>query len=175
VKTARRVWLLIAMVVGCVAPGVRQQPPQPDGLFSILLIFPAAILGRGWRRGASAKIPGTAHFDSSHFAGMRISCMAERDWPSFHSSSSRFTAFAGHSNLRHGQGRKRILIGTAVIGLVLFSVTDYFASLLSYDPRAVLESIAASRLRSLATAEQQLKPLKLPRDPLADLCNHGGT
>jgi len=51
------------------------------------------------------------------------------------------------------------LIGTAVIGLVLFSVTDYFASLLSYDPRAVLESIAASRLRSLATAEQTIENL----------------
>jgi hypothetical protein len=59
--------------------------------------------------------------------------------------------------LRQGQGRKRLVIGIAVLGLVLFAVADYFASILSYDPGSALEYVAVSRLRSLATAEGEFR------------------
>jgi len=147
------------MVIGCVAPAYANNPPQPDGLFSILLIFPAAILGRGLagvvpvprslaRRISTALILPVCVFLCMAGTGLALVPLI---------IIAVYGIRRGSQILRHGQGRKRILIGTAVIGLVLFSVTDYFASLLSYDPRAVLESIAVSRLRSLATAEQQFK------------------
>lgn len=141
------------------APAYANNPPQPDGLFSILLIFPAVILGR--------RLAGTTPGQKS---------LAKKILVPFVLTVCVFLCLAGTGLaliplliialygivraaqiLREGQGRKRLFIGVVVIGLVLFSVTDYFASLLSYDPGPVLESLAVSHLRSLTAAEMEFK------------------
>jgi hypothetical protein len=159
VNTAQRVGLFIALVVCCVTPAYANNPPQPDGLFSVLLIFPAVIVGRRLA-GVSPVSESLAKRIATAFILLVcvILCLGGTGL-----ALVPLIIIAGYGIvratqiLRKGQGRKRIVIATALIGLVLFAVTDYFASLLSYDPAAVMESIAMSRLRSLATAEQQFK------------------
>lgn len=158
-KTAQRIRLLVALVVCCVAPAYANNPPQPDGLFSILLIFPAVILGR-WLAGVAPASKSLAKRLSTAFILLVcvILCLGGTGL-----ALVPLIIIAGYGIvratqiLRNGQGRKRILIGSALLGLVLFAVTDYFASLLSYDPAAALEYVAVSRLRSLAAAEQEFR------------------
>ncbi len=151
--------LLLVLVFCCAATADANNPPRPDGLFSILLIFPVVILGR--RLAAVAPVQKTLWNRIALTLVLTVCvvlCMAGTEI-----ALIPLLGIAGYGIvraaqiIRQGQGRKRMIIGVAVIGLVLFSVSDYFASLLSYDPRPVMESIAVSRLRSLAAAEGEFR------------------
>ncbi len=154
-----RLRLLLVLVLCCAATAQANNPPQPDGLFSILLIFPAVILGR--RLAAVVPVQKTVWNRIAVTLLLTVCvvlCMAGTGI-----ALIPLLGIAGYGIvraaqiIRQGQGRKRMTIGVAVIGLVLFSVSDYFASLLSYDPGPVMESIAVSRLRSLAAAEGEFR------------------
>jgi hypothetical protein len=154
-----RLRLLLVLFFCCVATAYANNPPQPDGLFSILLIFPVVILGR--RLAAVPPVQKTLWkriVVTLVLTACVVLCMAGTEL-----ALIPLLGIAGYGIVRatqilhHGQGRKRIVVGVALLGLVLFAVTDYVASLLSYDPGPVLESIAVSRLRSLATAEGEFR------------------
>lgn len=158
-KTAHRVTLLIALVVCCVAPAYANNPPQPDGLFSILLIFPVVILGRRLAAVAPVQKPLWNRIGVTLvLTACVLLCMAGTEL-----ALIPLLGIAGYGIvratqiIRQGQGRKRLVIGVAVLGLVLIAVTDYFVSLLSYDPGPALESVAVSRMRSLARAEEEFR------------------
>jgi hypothetical protein len=154
-----RLRLLLVLFFCCAATAYANNPPQPDGLLSILLIFPVVMLGR-----RLAAVPGVQKSVWNRIAvtivltACVVVCMAGTEL-----ALIPLLGIAGYGIvratqiIRQGQGRKRMVIGVAVIGLVLFAVSDYLASLLSYDPGPVMESLAVSRLRSLAAAEGEFK------------------
>jgi len=158
-NTMHRLRLLLVLFFCCVATAYANNPPQPDGLFSILLIFPAVILGRRLAAVARVQKPlWNRIVVTLVLTACVVLCMAGTGLALFP-----LLGIAGYGIvratqiIRRGQGRKRLVIGIAVLGLVLFAVTDYFVSLLSYDPGPALEYVAVSRLRSLATAEVEFK------------------
>lgn len=154
-----RLRLLLVLVFCCAATAYANNPPQPDGLFSILLIFPVVILGR--RLAAVAPVQKTLWNRIAVTLVMTVCvvlCMAGTEIALIPLLGiTVYGILRATQIIRQGQGRKRMVIGAAVIGLVLFAVSDYFASLLSYDPGPVMESIAVSRLRSLGAAEGEFR------------------
>lgn len=154
-----RLRLLLVLIFCCAATAWGNNPPQPDGLFSVLLIFPVVILGR--RLAAVAPVQKTLWNRIAITLVLTVCvilCMAGTEIALIPLLGiAVYGIIRAAQIIRQGQGRKRMFIGIAVIGLVLFAVSDYFASLLSYDPGPVLESIAVSRLRSLAAAETEFK------------------
>lgn len=148
------------MLLFCFAtPAYANNPPQPDGLFSILLIFPVVILGR--RLAGVVPVSRTLAKKISVPVVLTV-CVIVSAAGTELSLIPLLIILAygirrGAQILREGHGQKRLFIGAGVIALVLFSVTDYFASLLSYDPGPVRESIAVSHMRSLAAAEMEFK------------------
>jgi hypothetical protein len=45
VTSCQRICLLLILIVTCALPASANNPPQPDGVFSILLIFPVILIG----------------------------------------------------------------------------------------------------------------------------------
>lgn len=156
-RASQKFRLLVLLLLCCASPAYANNPPQPDGFFSILLIFPVVILGR---RLAGAVLPQKSRWH-------RVAVILTLTVCAFLCAAG--TTFAlpplllilaygiwrGAQILSLGQGRKKLIIGAAVIAWVLFGVTDYVVSIIEYDPAGVLESIAVGRLLDLAGAETQ--------------------
>lgn len=151
-KLTFTLWIL---VVGAV-PAWANNAPQPDGVFSLILIFPVVILGfrlagaeytqgeRKWRVGRGLLL-GLAVFFS--IAGTELAMLPMV-------ILLIFGCMRGVQILIRGQGSKRILIGTVVCLWTLFAVSDYFLSLTVYSPVHIHEVMAVGSLHSLAKAEQ---------------------
>ncbi|HUL16935.1 MAG TPA: hypothetical protein VLV88_13135 [Terriglobales bacterium] len=152
-------WLV--MIFGlCELPAYANNPPQPDGLFSILLIFPLIILGMRlagvsriqkslWKRIATGFVLTVCALLAA--GGTEIALLPL------------LVIFAygirrGIQIIRLGQGRKRIWIAAAIFAWVPIAFMDYGASLMDYENfPAKYEAQAMSRLRTLASAESQYR------------------
>lgn len=158
-KVVPRYRLLLVLLLCCTLPARANNPPEPDGLFSILLIFPAVILGRklagvvSGPRSLAKKIAVPLVLTASVILCMGGTGIAALPLLIIFL----YGIHRAVQILRQGQGRKRYFIGAAVIALVLFGITDYFASLLAYDLGPSRESLAIYQLRSLATAETEFR------------------
>lgn len=156
---AQRLRLLIVLIFCCALPAYANNPPQPDGLFSILLIFPMVILGR--------RIAGVPSIQRSLWQRVAttlvltvcvVLCMAGTGLALF----PLLIIFAYGIRrvvqiIARGQGRKRLLIAAAVIAWMIFGVADYLASITYYPSAPAFESSAISRLRTLSNAENEFK------------------
>lgn len=147
-------WVLSLIAAGAL-PAYANNPPQPDGLFSVLLVFPMALIGL---RIARVQIPRTKRV----WAVLKVALLV---------LSAILTAggdeiglvgllvilgygcVRGVQIIRKGTGWKRILVGTLVLLWVLFAVSDYYASLIYYPTPAYSEAAAVTALRTLVQAE----------------------
>lgn len=158
-KMWRRAGLILSLVAVSALPAYANDPPQPDGLLSLILIFPVAILGfrlagatytdkqRKWRlaRGFFLGVAVLFTAGGTEIALIPLAILLA------------YGVQRTAQIIQRGQGRKRLLIGLAVMVWVLFAVGDYMLSL-NVRPRAgMYESYAVGSLRTLATAETTFK------------------
>jgi len=137
-------------------PAWANNPPQPDGLFSLILIFPIVVFGfrfaeasytegeRKWRwlRGTLLGLLVIAAMAGDGVAQVPILILLV------------FGIRRGIQIMYRGQGKKRFLVGALVCFWTLFALGDYGISLMIWSPVPMHEFDAMNSLRSLGQAEQ---------------------
>lgn len=155
-KLGRKTQLVFWMLTLGALPAWANNPPQPDGVFSLILIFPVVILGyrlagaarterdRKWRvlRGSLLGLAVVLTMAGTEIAGVPLLVLLV------------FGCMRGVQIIVRGKGFKRVLIGTAVCLWTLFAVNDYWVSLTVWSPVHVHEITAVEDLRALAKAEE---------------------
>ncbi|HUQ50299.1 MAG TPA: hypothetical protein VM056_06260 [Terriglobales bacterium] len=155
--TWQRVQLVFWLVIAVTLPASANNPPQPDGILSLLLIFPLVI--------ASFHFSGTSLTEKQRkwriakrlLLGIAVILTLGGTEVAFLPLLALllYGCIRGIDILRRGQGGKRILFGSLVIGWTLFAVSDYMVSLNSWPRTAIYESNAVNTLRTLARAEEE--------------------
>jgi hypothetical protein len=156
VNNWQRIRLLWVFILTCALSASANNPPQPDGVFSVILIFPVVFIGV--RLVATASEPATktrriliglalASCFILTLAGTGIGALGLL-------GILVYGVVRGVQIMRRGQGWKAYLTGTMVILWVSFAVADYLVSIASIRPSVALnESLAVTRLRMLSDAE----------------------
>lgn len=169
----KKLWRRTGLVLGLVAfgalPAYANNPPRPDGLLSLILIFPVAILGfhlagaaytdkqRKWRlvRGFFLGVAVLFTAGGTEIALIPLVILLA------------YGVQRGAQIIQRGQGKKRVLIGSLVLLWVLFAVGDYMISLNVSTRFYAYESSAVGGMRALQTAETTFKQSPGPdRTPL---------
>ncbi len=137
-------------------PAWANNPPQPDGLFSIIVIIPVAIIGY--------RLAGVAYTESQRkwrvLRGLLLGLAVIIAMAGTEIAIIPLAVFLvlgcvrGVQIIVRGQGFKRVLIGTTVCLWTLFAVSDYCVSLLIYSHVPVDEMIAVDQLRGFAKTEE---------------------
>ena len=158
--TSLLIWFLLAIPL----PAYANAPPAPDGMFSLLMILPVAILGV---RLAGAKLPpsGKAKRILLGLAlgfSILISGAGPASFGFFSLGGPIFLlcygVLRGGQAMKHGQGWKRFALSAVVMLLTLLAAADYVASLTwSYQPTALTESNALGAVRTINTAENTFR------------------
>jgi hypothetical protein len=148
--------LLLVLTATCTLPAYANNPPQPDGVFSVLLIFPIVLVGM---RLAGA-IPGQETAKRRLLIGLALAlCFIMTLAGTEIGLLGLLVILAygivrGIQIMRRGQGWKPRIVGTIVLLWVIFAIGDYYASIISTRPSIALdEALAVQRLRILSTAE----------------------
>jgi len=149
----RKLELIFWMVTLSALPARANNPPQPDGLFSLILIFPIIIFG--------FRLAGASYTDSERrwrlLRGLLLALAvlfgkAAGGIPLL--AILIFGFWRGIQITKRGQGKKRFLIGAFVWVWTLFALSDYVISMLVYSPVPYHELDTVRNLRYLAQAEQ---------------------
>ncbi len=156
---AQRFYLLVSLLLAFALPAYANNPPQPDGLFSVLLIFPIVILGARLAglvpvtKSASARIIGgiavgvlcAVLLMVGTILGMVVAL-----------GVLVYAIVRGSQIMRRGRAARRLVIGAVVMVFAVLAVVDYSVSIVSYYPSsAVAEAGAISGVRSLRIAESE--------------------
>ncbi|MGA2979279.1 MAG: hypothetical protein ABSD76_06780 [Terriglobales bacterium] len=155
-RLSRRAELILWMLtLGCL-PAWANNAPQPDGLFSIILIFPVAIIG--------FRLAGAVYSASERkWRVLRVSLLALAVIVAMAGTEIALIPLIvlfvygftrGVQIIIRGQGLKRVFVGIAVCLWTLFAVSDYVVSLAVWSPVHVHEITAVEDLRALAKAEE---------------------
>ncbi len=148
-------WLLLSDPPAAYA----NNPPAPDGMLSIILLFPVAIVG-------------------FIFAGAKLTDK-EKKWTPVRAIvlgiSALLTAAGtvlaiipllillvyglrrGAQAMARGQGLKRFAIGSAIILFTLFAIVNYLASTNNWPSESRYAAVGASGVRSIVAAEMEFR------------------
>jgi hypothetical protein len=148
-------WLLV-LTATCVLPAYANNPPQPDGVLSVLLIFPIVLLGmrltvatlgpKTAKRRLLIGLPLALCFIMT-LAGTEIGLLGLL-------VILVYGIVRGIQIMRRGQGWKPHVVGVIVVLWAVFAVGDYYASITAFPSSIALgESLAVQRLRTLSIAE----------------------
>jgi hypothetical protein len=150
-------WLLLLLLIAEL-PAFANNPPQPDGLFSILLILPMAILaGRlaevaPIRRTTGARISWGIVLAAAVLllmVGTELGALAAL-------AVTVYAIVRAVKVIRRGQGAKRLVAAGVLVLFAVFAFADYFTSIAELPPSmALFEATAVGKLRQLSTAEVQ--------------------
>ena len=158
-KAPRRVFWVSWMVLAGALPAYANNPPQPDGMLSILLIFPVAMLAY---RFAGAKLTekeqkrlllrrialGICFFLTLGGTEIAIIPLLILLY---------YGVRRGVLACVRGQGWKRFALGATVVLFTFFAVANYLASLNYYPSVTLTAAMGVGRLRTLATAQETFK------------------
>jgi len=148
-------WLILLFGL-CELPAYANNPPQPDGFFSVLLIFPLVILGMRlagvpsikkslWKRIATGFVLTVCALLTA--GGTEIALIPLV-------IIFAYGIMRGIQIIRLGQGQKRIWIAVALFVWMPIAFVDYGSSMGDLSgSTAVSEANAVSRVRALADAE----------------------
>lgn len=162
-RARRNTLLLFYFLFAACLPAYANEPPAPDGMLSLMMIIPVAILGL---RLAGAKLPprGKAERILTGLAlGFSILfCAAGAGGAIFALAGWVFLLgygiWRGAQALKHGMGWRRFAAGFAVILFTPLAFADYFASLnWYYYTTRHLEVRAVTRLYTIRNAQQQFQ------------------
>ncbi len=154
---AHRFRMLLFLLLVFALPAYANNPPQPDGLFSVLLIFPIAIFG--------ARLAGVAPVPKSTSARIiggiavgvlsAVLLMVGTILGMVVTLGVVVYAIArGSQIIRQGRRANHTVIGAVVMGFAALAFVDYYVSIVSYYPSsAISEASAVSGVRSLNMAE----------------------
>lgn len=154
-----RICLLLSCLLGSSVPAYANNPPAPDGMLSVVMIFPAAILGFRWAR---AKLPEQSRKRRiAQGIGLAVATLLTGGGTELSLIPLLillvYGLWRGVQVMQLGQGGKRFPIGALVMLFTLFAIANYMASL-TYFPRvAAQESHSVSRVRTIRTAEETFK------------------
>jgi hypothetical protein len=169
VTSGQRICLLLVLIVTCVLPAFANNPPQPDGVFSVLLIFPAVLIGMR----LAAVLPDPKTTTRRLVIGLVLGFCFILTLAGTEIGLIGLLAILvygivrGIEIMRRGQGWKSRLIGTIVLLWVVFAVGNYYASIVSAHPSVGLdEALAVQRLRILSTAEGSFANGGSPSEPV---------
>jgi len=169
VTSGQKICLLLVLIVTCVLPAFANNPPQPDGVFSVLLIFPAVLIGMR----LTAVLPDPKTRKRRLLIGLVLGfcfilTLAGTEIGLIGLLAILVYGIARSIQIvRRGQGWKSCLIGTIVLLWVVFAVGNYYASIVSAHPSVGLdEALAVQRLRILSTAEGNFANGGSPSEPV---------
>lgn len=151
-------WLLWLLFAGAV-PAYANNPPQPDGLYTLILIFPVAILGyrlagaratekeRKWRvrTGLLLALCTLLTFGGTMLALIPLLIIFG------------YGVRRGIQAMARGQGKKRVACGCGIILFTLFAVANYLVSLNNPLEGPSVENGALVNLRVINVAEQEFQ------------------
>ena len=149
-----RLFVLCFLLIAAV-PAYANNPPAPDGLFSLVMIFVVAILARrlsgatfpaqsrSWRiiKGVGLALAFLLTLGGTELALLPLLILLL------------YGLWRGAYVIKLGQGSKRFLLGGVAMLFTLFAVANYLASLSNYSGVASRESSAVGGVRTIATAE----------------------
>lgn len=148
-------WLVLA---GCM-PAYANNPPAPDGMLSVVMIFPVAILGL---RFAGARLPAVSRkWRILKGLGLGLATFLTAGGTDLAAIPLLillvYGLLRGTQAINLGQGGKRFAAGVAVMLFTLFAMANYVASTMGYPSAAATESYAAGTVRDINTAEEQFR------------------
>jgi len=148
--------LLLIVILAFAVPAYANNPPQPDGLFSMLLILPLAIVAiRLAKVPLERKSVLSRIFRGIALLGLLIVLGAGDEIGPLAALGLLIYAIVRASQMIHqGQGTKRIVLGSALILFSLFAVVDYVVSCATnVSSLALHESTTVGNLRSITSAQ----------------------
>ena len=155
-KLKRKVELVFWMVTLGAVPAWANNPPQPDGLFSLILIFPVVIFG--FRLAKASYTDGERKW--RWLRGLLLGFLVVLAMAGDDVAQIPLLVFLifglrrGIQIMYRGQGRKRFFVGALVCLWTLFALGDYGISLMVWSPVPSHEFATIRNLRFLAQAEQ---------------------
>jgi hypothetical protein len=156
-KRPRHLDLLILILLAAV-PAYANNPPAPDGLLSLILIFVVAFLALRFSEVSRPLQPrwkvvgrGFLLFVAFFFTlgGTEIALIPL-------TIILGYGVYCGLQIMHDGKGGKRFVLGGLVIVVTILAIGDYMLSLNVWDSRAA-EMMVPSHLRRLATAEAEFQ------------------
>ncbi len=151
-------WLSWLFAAGAL-PAYANNPPQPDGMLSILLIFPVAMLAY---RFAGAKL--TEKEQGRRFLsglGLGVCFFLTLGGTEIAIIPLLILLYYGVRRgvlaCVRGQGWKRFALGATGVLFTFFAVANYLASLNYYPSVTITEATGVGRVRNLATAQETFK------------------
>lgn len=153
-----RLFVLCFLLIAAV-PAYANNPPAPDGVFSLVMIFVVAILARrlsgatfpaqsrSWRiiKGVGLALAFLLTLGGTELALLPLLILLL------------YGLWRGAYVIKLGQGSKRFLLGSVAMLFTLFAVANYVASLSNYSGVASRESSAVGGVRTIATAEASFR------------------
>jgi len=144
-------WILVAGA----APAYANNPPAPDGMLSLLLVFPVAILGfrlagakftekeKKWRilRGVLLALCTLAAAAGTGVGGLGMLVLLS------------YGLLRGAQAMGRGQGGRRFALGAFMILFAFFAGANYLTSLNNWPSVLRSESSAVGAVRTIVTAE----------------------
>jgi len=154
-----RLCTLFVFLLAFAIPAYANNPPQPDGLFSLLLVFPVVLLA--CRLAGLNSPPKRSVMRIIVWTLVGVGSVVLLGAGTFIGAFAALLVLiyaivrASHI-MQKSESRKRPLIGLAVIAFALFAFVDYFVSIATYHKStAVYEYIATMKIRQLNEAEQE--------------------
>jgi hypothetical protein len=169
VTSCQRICLLVVFIATCVLPAFANNPPQPDGVFSVLLIFPVVLIGMR----LAAALPDTKTTKRRLLIGLVLGFCFIMTLAGTEIGLLGVLAILvygivrGIQIMQRGHGWKSRAVGTIVVLWVVFAVGDYYVSIVSAHPSIALdEALAVQRVRVLSTAETNFAKVGSASEPL---------
>lgn len=159
----QRLRLLTICLLTLAVPACANNPPQPDGLPSVLLVFPVAIIAARLARVPPVKrsVPTRILYGIVMLALLVVLGAGDEIGPLAALGVLVYSLVRAIRIFRDSKGAKPIILGSAVILFSVFAVVDYVISCATnVSFMAVHESATVGSLRSITDAE--LEFAKLP-------------
>ena len=152
-----RIRFLLIVLLTFATPAYANNPPQPDGLFSVLLVFPIAMIAL-----RLAQVPREKRSVTSRIvrgiivAGLILFLMVGTELGALATLCVLvYAAIRASQMMRDGRGTKRVALGSALILFALLACADYIFSIMgNVRSSASYEASAVGKLRALTSAEQ---------------------
>jgi hypothetical protein len=154
-------WLLWFLLAGAL-PAYANNPPAPDGMFGLILIFPVVIAAwrfagvqanakeRKWRVANGVLLTLCVLFSGAGSAGGVVLLLGLL-------YILVYGIRRGIQVAQRGQGKKRLALGGAIVLFTFSALINYLASTMHYPYTAEPEAVGA--LRTIATAEETIRSI----------------